>query len=274
MNGFSNGNARSNTGQRQVLFSATGELRPVAFAVESGYAPDRGTVQVVPKAGDLIARVEWNRAGEEYTLARAVEDGDCYGQSPPSNEQAPVWVLLKTLHPWLDGWLAPTGRGPSFLPTEAFGGETLAARAKRERCEAAIRRFGLPVAYSQEWAISPKAGINTRPAALDFDADVYQASAHSWSGSMVGISRRERFFSSAGNGQPAVELFPVMNEEHGSNYAHEETVRVTGQPGIPGWNRRRFLVRVVAGAYTREHHSYGVRLDVWDTTTQAVALAA
>jgi hypothetical protein len=270
-NGFFNGNARSNTGVRQILFSATGELRPVAFSVDSGYAPDRGTAQVSPRAGDLIARVDWNRRGEEYAILRVIEDDDDYGL--PIEEQAPMWAMLKDRHPWLDGWLAPTGRGSSYLPAEAFGGQTLAAIAKRERCEAAIRRFGLPFAYSQEWAISPKAGINTRPVPLDFSPDAYQAIWHSHSGSAVGIDRRERFFASNGNGSPAVELFPVLDEEHGSNYAHERTGYQIGQPGIPGWRDRRYLIQLVTGAYTREHHSYGVRLDVWDTT-RAVALAA
>lgn len=273
MNGFPNGMARSNTGQRQVLFDATGEVRPVAFSVESGYAPSRGTVQVAPRAGDLIARVEWDRRGEEYTLARVTEDGDMAGRPIPPNDQAPLWAALKNRHPWLDGWLAPVPRGPSYLPAEAFGGETLAAHAKRERCEAAFRRFGLPLAYSQEWAISPKGGINTRPSPLDFEPDKYQATANSWTGSLVGISRRERFFATDGNGKQAVELFPVLREEHGSNYAYEETEYRAGHPGIPGWNLRRYLVRLITGAYTREHHSYGVRMDVWDTT-QAAALAA
>jgi hypothetical protein len=273
MNGFPNGMARSNTGQRQVLFDATGEVRPVAFSVESGYAPSRGTVQVAPRAGDLIARVEWDRRGEEYTLARVTEDGDMAGRPIPPNDQPPLWAALKTRHPWLDEWLAPTVRGPSYLPADAFGGETLAARAKRERCEAAFRRFGLPLAYSKEWAISPKGGINTRPSPLDFEPDKYLATANSWTGSLVGISRRERFFATDGTGKPAIELFPVLREEHGSNYAHERTEWAEGQPGIPGWNSRRYLVRLITGAYTREHHSYGVRMDVWDTT-QAAALAA
>lgn len=273
MNGFKNGSAMSNTGQRQILFSATGELRPVAFSVDSGYAPDRGTVQVAPRQGDIIARVDWNRRGDDYTIARAAADGDSYGQPLPINDQAPVWAMLKDRHPWLDGWLAPVGRGPSYLPDEAWGGETLAARAKRERVEAAIRRYGLPISYSMEWAISPKSGINTRPVPLDFEPDAYQATAHSWSGSMVGINRRERFFSSAGNNTPATELFPVLEEEHGSNYAHERTEYRAGQPGIPGWNRKRFLVRFVSGAYTREHHSYGVLLDVWDTTMTTIPAA-
>jgi hypothetical protein len=271
-NNVKNGNALSNTGHRQILFSATGELRPVAFAVDSGYQPDRGTVQVAPRAGDLIARVDWCRRGEEYTIARATGDGDCAGDALPLNDQAPAWALLKNRHPWLDGWLAPVGRGPSYLPAEAYGGVTLAAAAKRDRCEAAIRRYGLPVAYSQEWAISPKTGINTRPEPLNFDPDAYQASAKSWTGSVVGICRRERFFSSAGNGA-AVELFPVLQEEHGSNYAHETPSWAEGQPGIPGWNSQRYLIRLITGAYTRDHHSYGVMMDVWETT-QAVALAA
>lgn len=279
MKNFPNGCARSNTGYRAVLFSSAGELRPVAYSVESGYTPERGTVQVAPRKGDLIAQVEWNRRGEEFSLLRVNADHEggesMYLAAEPVsfNDQPALWTMLKDRHPWLDEWLVPVSRGTSYLPTEAWGGETLAARAKRERCEEAIRRFGLPLTYSQEWVISPKSGLNTRPAPLDFDPDKYQASWHSWDGSMVGISRRERFFSSAGNGAPAVELFPVLEEEHGSNYAYEETVRRQGQPGIPGWNDRRFLVRVVSGAYTREHHSYGVKLDIWDTTQTTAALA-
>lgn len=278
MKNFPNGSSKSNTGYRAVLFSSTGELRPVAFCRESGYMPDRGTVQVAPRKGDLIAQVEWDRRGEEYALLEVMEDHEggesmYLAANPVSfNQQSPIWEMLKTRHPWLDGWLAPTGRGPSYLPADAFGGETLAARAKRERCEAAFRRFGITMAFSHEWAISPKAGINTRPEPLNFDPDAYQATARSWTGSAVGISRRERFFSSAGNGTPAVELFTTLEEERGSNWAHERTEYRAGQPGIPGWNKRRYLIRLITGAYTREHYSYGVRLDVWDTTKAAMAV--
>ncbi len=271
---FANGNARSNTGFRSVLFSATGELRPVAFCVRSGYAPDRGTVQVSPRQGDLIARVEWRRAGAEYTLAVAEDDGDCQGVAVNINDAVEMWATLKRRHAWLDSWLEPVSRGPSFLPDEGWGGESLADRSKRERCEAAIRRYGLPFAYSQEWAITPKSGLNTAARPLDFDPATYQAEWRSWDGSMVGINRKERFFSTAGNGSPAIELLPVLDEEHGSNYAHERTERRQGVPGIPGWDSRRYLIRVVDGAYTREHHSYGVRMDVWDTTIISVAQAA
>lgn len=268
---FPNGSAMSNTGSRQILFSATGELRPVAFVVRSGYRTDRCTHQVAPIVGDLIASVRWDRRGDDYTLAVVTANGE---RDLSANEAAHTWAALKDRHLWLDEWLVPSnGREESYLPEAAYGGEDLASRAKRERCEAAIRRYGLPLAYSGEWAISPKAGLNTRPAALDFDPDSYQATARSWAGSVVGISRREMFFSSSGNGTSATELHPVLDEEHGSNYAHERTVRRQGVPGIPGWDSSRYLIRVVDGAYTRDHHSYGVRMDVWDTR-QAAALAA
>ena len=139
-NSFKNGNARSNTGYRQVLFASNGDLRPVLATVDSGYAPDCGTVQVAPVTSDWIARIEWNSGSERFTVSKVTENGDCYGEPLSWSDAAPVWELLKKIHPWLDGWLDRVSRGSSYLPDGAYGGESIVARAKRQRIESALKR--------------------------------------------------------------------------------------------------------------------------------------
>jgi len=258
---FHNGNAWTNTGIRQVVFNSDLSLKPVIFAINSGYAPDRGTVQASPTTGDLIARVEWTRKSTDFSLLQVTETGPEV-LNPATSGQ--LWEILEAKHQWLESWLQPVSRGPSFIPVEAYG-ETIAEKTKRQTCNAIIRKYGLPLEYNFEWQITPRKYLSNQPIPLDFNPDTYIASYDTHIGSLVNISQREVFYSSNGDKSPAVELKPVYREQHESNYAHDEQIYHDGSPGLPGWNDRKYLIRVVVGAFTREHHSYGITVTIWDT---------
>lgn len=259
MSGFVNGKAQSHTGFRQVAFDTNLTPRPVIYTIESGLTPSRGTVQQEPEVSDIVIRLDWTRRNHLFTVEKV-------GNSPlPLEVQQEYKEKLFQRYAWLEEFLVPAGRESSFLPAQVYGGESLAAKAKRERCEFAFQRYGLPLEYKSDWVRSPKQGINTKAATLPFDPDTYQAHYKTWDGSIVGINRKEQFWGSAGDFTPAVELKPILNEIHGSNYAHEKTEYREGVPGIPDWRNYRYLIRLIEGAYTREHFSYGIMLDIWHT---------
>lgn len=263
---FHNGNARSNTGMRQIAFHNDLSLKPVIFAINSGYAPDRGTVQASPVTGDLIARVEWTRKSTDFSLLQVTESGPEV-LNPATCGQ--LWEILESKHKWLESWLQPVPRGSSFIPVEAYG-ETVAEKTKRKTCNAIIKKYGLPLEYNFEWQVTPRKYISNQPVPLDFNPNAYVASYNTHIGSLVGIRRREVFYSSNGDKSPAVELKPAYRECHGSNYAHDKQIYHDGIPGLPGWNDRKYLIRVILGAFTREHHSYGVEVTIWDTELRTI----
>lgn len=256
------GEAKSNTGFRQVLLDESFKVRPVAFTIESGPAPKRGTVQVGAQVGDLLLRVEWNSKMQWFEVLERTEDG--LKKLPPA-EMENIKEAAYEHNPWLREWLQPVDRGGSWLPPETYGGQSLAAQVKRQRCQNALNRFGISMEYDQEWEVSHKSWLNTKPRPLDFNPDTYQPVYKTWDGSVVGIAKKEIFYGSDGN-QNSVLLDVRYDEEHGSNYAHEKTQSIEGVPGIPGWRDHRFLVRVIVGYGVRDHHSYGIAFDVWDTS--------
>lgn len=257
--GIKNGVCRSNTGTKSIVFEPdTLRLRPVLYAVYSGYQPNRGTVQGALD-GDLVASVTWGSRTEDYEISR-------FGAERVSaSEEADIWLRLRARYSWLDAWLSPSGRGATWIPEEVIPeSEYLSVRAKRARIAEAIGRFGLP--YEVEmFARDAKGDLRLKPHPLDMDLDAYQPSEYHWDGSVVGISRYERWFGSAGDGSEAVPLDIDPEYESGSNYAHTDTVREEGSPGIVDWRRFRFVIRVCHGAHTRDHFSYGHTVDVWET---------
>jgi len=257
-----NGSSFSRTGSKQVVFTPTLSLRPVLYAVYSGYQPERGTVQGA-RCGDLVASVTWGSQSEDYEIFRFG------GDRLPLGEEARLWAELKRLHPWFDSFLEPSGRGSVFLPDSVVPeAEYLSVRAKRARIGEAISTLGLPYCV-EEFARDPKTELHFEPRAMDVDLDTIQPSEYHWDGSVVGISRYERWFGSAGDGSPAIPLDIDPDYTSGSNYAYTDTEEHDGSPGVVGWRNYRFVVRVRHGAYTRDHFSYGHTVDVWEIPAEA-----
>lgn len=258
-----NGSCFSRTGSKQVVFNPqTLALRPVLYAVYSGYRPERGTVQGAID-GDLVASVTWGSRSEDYEISRFG------GDRLPLGEEARLWGELKKIHPWLDAWLEPSGRGSVFLPDSVVPeSQYLAVRAKRARIGKAISTLGIPYSVD-DFARDPKDGLKLEPRPLDCDLDAIQPSEYHWDGSMVEIDRYERWFGSAGDGSPAIPLDIDPEYTSGSNYAHTERDARWGSPGVIGWRSFRFVARVCHGAYIRDHYSYGHTVDVWEVPAEA-----
>lgn len=260
-----NGDSRSNTGHRLLVFEPGYlGLRPVTHAVHSGYQPERGTFQQAYE-GDIVAIVCWDRSGGKYHIHKVDSTGSPWNINVPFGEAAQIWADIRHKHSWADEWLEPSGRSGVWIPEEIVPASeytsTLKKVAKLEKC---FSRFGLPFKV-ENFIKDPGKGLNTFPRSLDIDLDTIQTERRTWDGSVVAINVSEQWFGSNGNGKPAVELEHEPEFEHGSNYAHTETTRGEGKPGIKGWRKWRFVIRVCHGAYERDHSSYGHTIDVWKT---------
>lgn len=258
-----NGDAKTTTGSKQVSFDPeTLELRPVLFRVYSGYVPSRGTVQGV-KDGDIIASVVWGKNFTDYRLFFWTSTDFSL------SEQANLWVRLREKHPWLDAWLEPSGRGETNIPFDVVPeSEYLSNKIKWARVSAAISRFGLPF-KTEEFMECRKFDLNLNPRKLDIDLSTYESEENHWDGELVNIHQFEEWYGCAGNGSPAVPLVHNSKYVSGSNYAHSETFTRKGVPGVVGWEKWRFLIRIQFGTVVSNHSSHGKKVDIWENSNTA-----
>jgi hypothetical protein len=258
-NQLKNGDAKTNTGIKELAFdSETLEIRPVLFRIYSGYSPSRGTVQGV-REGDIIAQCIWNSKSTDYRIYRyGLDDIDL-------NKQAELWISLREKHPWIDSWLEPSGRGETNIPEEIIPVKNyLSNKIKRARIENALSRFGISGLSVEDFMLSKKKDLQVTPKKLDLNLDEYQPTEKHWTGSLVDIHTSETWYGSTGTGKPATELEIDPEYESGSNYAHTETKRKDGTPGIKGWQKWKYIVRIVHGCYEKDHSSYGKSFHVWE----------
>lgn len=264
-----NGTCYSNTGHRVVAFGPTmdpntGGIRPVIYRIHSGYRTGRCTVQAV-EPGDVLFSISWN-SRETIEMVEIVKS-DFSTIEIPVVQAAEWWLKLRSQYPSVDAFLEPSGRGESYLPTciwpEELDLSTLAKKAALERFN---RTHGLDVPWGKVQT-SPSSGLNYRPVIKPLtDLLAFNPSEYYWDGSVVGISRIETFHWSDGNGRNE-EAQPVecVDSESGSNYAHSshtfDKPEKRGLKNPPSW--AKFLIRVVKGAYTSNHYSYGVKVDSW-----------
>lgn len=254
------GVCRSNTGYKCVAFDPQSlELRPVIFAVYSGYQPERGTFQGV-HPGDILATVSWDRNGELY-LIRAVDNLGAQGDRLDLNKEVELWSTLQAKHPWLNEWLEPQGRSGAWLPVSED--EYLSVKAKRNRIQKFLDRFGLAERFDVgTFEQDRKSDLCLMPRPLDVDLNEIQSKEYHWTGSLVSIHQSEEWWGSNGDGSATpLQIAPEFTS--GSNYAHSETSHEDGNPGVVGWERFKFVIRVCHGVHCRDHSSYGHSVDVW-----------
>lgn len=275
---FNNGLARTNTGYRQVLVSSQGELRPVMVRLNSGYVPQRRTMQVAPKPGDLMLRSDWNRSSIRYSIMQYStqeewvpvgdkEKFDLYieteGYEEIKDESVTLWELAIKANPWIPEFLDPRekGRAVSMLPWE---GDTLSEKAKRRRIKDFMATWGLEGEELEgELMRSPKEGLEFIPVRNDHVLDRIPV-FNTWTGSVVGIHKKELWYGLRTGG---IDLLDVIYEaEHGSNYAYEGKTSSEGKPlkDLPGITTYRQLLCLTKGAYSREHYSYGIKVEVFE----------
>lgn len=246
-----NGFCRTNTGGRSVSFNNKLELMPVVYRTHSGFKPSRATFQI---EGSIVVTRAWGRSHDTETLL-------------VDREISLDHELLRQVfekHLWLNEWLGPVGRTDSWLPLEVAPIEAdLSFINKRKAKEFFEQRFGveLPESVMQ----SPKVGLSYKPIEMPDGLLQTVPHHHHWTGSVVGIDQYEEWYVSKGDGTPARKLNIMSEGESGSNYAHSETSYSEGEPvseALPA-DAKGFMIRVVHGAYTHEHYSYGCTVDVW-----------
>lgn len=256
MEAVKNGSAGTRTGSITIWFSLSGDrltLKPVSHAVYSGYQPSRGTYQQVGE-GDIAFTCEWNSRETGYSAS-------VVGGSPlPEVRQAELWQLLRQQHGWAYALLEPMSRGGFDIPVAVVPvSEYISEKRKAARFAAFERKFGIEIPDGA-WK-SPKAGIRLRPEPADAEFLTRVPVSKEWSGSMVDIDTKTFVFVSNGDGvSTPVEVDPWV--EHGSNYAGSApTDRRDGGPVVypKGY---KYAIWMVTGAYTRDHYSYGVTIEV------------
>lgn len=270
MRGYKNGSSYSRTGSCGLIFSPELVLRPVIFAVHSGYRPDHGTFQVAPVEGDLVFWCSWGSRDTDYGISRADAEGNL--RELPIGETPPLWTALHRAHPWTRDWLEPgSGRFGYSIPDEVIPpGDYLATKAKSARIARFERRFGIDLPGAMT---APKGGLNLEPRPIDGGFRSIVPHQKHWTGSMVGIDRSESWYASNGNGD-SIPIAIAPDSESGSNWAHSERPEYRDGAPVqypPGY---RYIIRVVWGAYTSNHHSHGVAVDVRDLLAAAQEVAA
>lgn len=249
-----NGSYRTSTGYVQVSLDKNLNLMPVVYAVHSGYAPDRGTLQL---PGDVL-RYEYDRRSDEWFWN--------YDKIP---DTAPVIETVFKKYPLLRDVFRPHGRGGVWLPEEYCPPEEyLAVKSKRRRVTNFLTRFGLTGEYTvEDFMRSPGRLLNLTPKPLDIDLSTYEVEEEYASGSKVDIARYERWFEADGDGSPAEEItlqptVKAVTHGGGSHYTNS-----AGVPGIRVSGKKKFLVRIEHGACTDRsrsgNYSYGYRIVVY-----------
>ena len=253
-----NGYCKSNTGFRQVLTDNNCIVRPVLFTVDSGYQPDRGTVQVPAAPGDLLFKCQWGSQHEDYFIYEFLNGAWTLMSRVALTVN--LWKKLKELNPWTDMFIAPSNRNSSYIVCD----EPLAMKAKRKRLTSFFKNWKIVgnIAVVDDYMTSPKNGLNlevVKPYEGLLD-HVPEWTTHI--GSVVGIDKKEHWFQVI-NGVTSL-VGCIYQEKHESNYAHENDSYFDGKPlSEVVYAQASHLIKIVIGAYTKDHYSHGRTIDVY-----------
>jgi len=248
-----NGKAMTNTGQRDIAFNPeTLELRPVLYRVYSGHVPDKGTVQGVNK-GDIVVSLVWDKDGEQYKIYQ-------YGvDTLPRVDQGLIGLDIWRKYPWIDEWMMPVERSETVIPEDVIPpSEYLSNKVKLARVKSVVERFGLPYVHN-DFVESRKHDLNFSPKLMDIDLNTYEASCFNGDDNCR-IHQDEKFYGSNGNGSEATELgfIPTYLGEH-----LDCEMNIPGVPGVVGWDKWKYIVRIKSGVLISDGISHGMSIDIW-----------
>lgn len=248
-----NGKAMTNTGQRDIAFDPeTLEIRPILYRVYSGHVPDRGTIQGVNN-NDIVVSLVWDKDGEQYKIYR-------YGVDTLDRvDQALIGLKIWDKYPWIHEWMMPCERSETIIPEDVIPpAEYLSNKVKLARVKSAIDRFGLPY-DSDDFVESRKQDLKFTLRLLDIDLDTYESSCFIGDDNCR-IHQDEKFFGSNGNGSDACLLgfIPTYLDEH-----LDSDNNIPGVPGVTGWNKWKYIVRVKSGVLISDGISHGMSIDIW-----------
>lgn len=253
------GSAYTNTGNKAIAFvwdSRAQTVKPsqVLYNIHSGMESSRCSIQ---QGAPIVLRLDW---GRDYQR----QDIDFYAVHSVS-DKAIVTALQKFFNENADyaAWFAPQPRRACYLPNSD---KNAAQISKEKKLQDLKNNFGVELPNT---TTSPSAGLNFKPQPLPSGWELWVNKYNGHDGSLVGISNGFEWYFSNGNGKAKLIENWDINGSQASNYAHTDTVHYYG-PTLgeylqmnrpPMW--AKYLVRVETGAYTRDHHSYGVKLDIF-----------
>ena len=269
-----NGTSRTNTGYKKVVLSPAFKVRPVVFAIRSGFRRDRTTSQSVQN-GDIILGSCWDRRGIVFSITTAIVSE--YGTNVSVSEQLasfgdncltfsefekriPDSVAEKEL---ILDYLSDTTYGISFLPAGLGwdGNKTLAEFNKEKN----IRNFfsfmvdhpAVIDKIAEKAAISKKDGLPISWTEAKRMPDYMEACAVHWDGSAVDISMFDAWVLIYSDKTYSYIIPEPTCGEWGGNYAYSERGEYNASP-VPIPTNVTHAIKITWGAYTREHHSYGI----------------
>jgi hypothetical protein len=243
-----NGNCKTRTGEKILVFTPTLELRPVAFAVYSGYLPDRGTYQAV-EDGDIILQNFWNSSTEIDCFHIYRINQSLNGSTKVSlTRYAELWSIIHKKHPWVSDWIEKSHtRTDCWIPSNIVDEKDyLCNVTKLSKAKFSIEKYGLPH-EPNFFLFDKKEDINWKPVKLNFNPDTYELKEPDENSNYLEI-----WYGSKGNGTKADEL--SLCSKNAEKYI----------PGIVGWASYKFLIVVKSGVYTNNcGNEYGHSVDVY-----------
>lgn len=245
-----NGEANTNTGFKRLVFTKDLELKPIAYAVHSGFEPNRGTFQVAPEADDYLFFLTWGKV-HKAGLALIYKDGIALDNAAYKHVMSAVLIM----HPWVAEWLVPQERGGVWIPYSIVPlTQYLSYINKRSQYEAFVNTYGIELDW-EEWQISAKDGLHMRPG-----HDLGDWTNHTpvlRKGPKINTT--ELFFVSNGDGVSTPITIDPKCTEHDVDYGN--SVINTGSPVVfpRGY---RFIIRVLKGGYIRNNSSYGISVEI------------
>ena len=252
-NRVSCGYSTTSKGCVSLTFFSTPEgevkLAPLDGGVFSGYRAHRTTFQ---SKGAFTLSLEWRTGETSWT----VQSWDGKNYESPLNR----WIL-KNKQNFLK-YFREVSRGGHPCPGSLWDLKDLQPLRKEARAANFSRIFGVPVPGSHQ--ISPRSGLNYRPVPAPEGWKEWVPSIRRLTGSVVDIDDCSTFYWSDGKGKgEEVKAKPDIDSR--SNYAHSTSYfddgETIGSIIRPVW--AKYLVSVREGAYERNHHSYGVAVDVY-----------
>jgi len=257
-----NGICYSKKGIKSIAFNPKDmEIRPVLFGVFSGPRAEQCSVQgVMPD--DIVAVCKWDGNRTIYTIYK-------WGVSEDLSkiEKDQYWEKLYAKHPWLHDFMEPSPRGGVSIPETVINPDDYVAMVKkRQRLKDVFDRFGFTGDWN-EYRSAKKEDLQTFPEPINKDIinlDTYVASiTEDHDGTPLSY---EEWYGSSGNGKPAVTLetvFDIVRIGDTTGFGNPPVLIAKGVPGVRGYHKWRFIIRVQHGIYTSEGKSHGVRVNIW-----------
>lgn len=179
----------------------------------------------------------------------------------PITEAGQFWKVAESTNSWMNDWLQPMTEWGVFLPPAA--GPVLSNQRKWNNWMHFMKKFGEmhqyasfdSMSYGPRYCVefSPGKGLNYLPRKLDFDPDTVAIPDAEDEDDLNLQFKRTQYFLSDGTGHMFEACLP-----------EGKTV------GIHGWRSRRYVIRLITGAYNsmrdNQPRTHGVKIDVYYTS--------